>query len=418
MPQPQAKPEGPNVARRKSDPWLSIVGIGEDGLEGLNDEALAHIAAAEVLVGGERHLAKLEDDGRERLSWGSPLEETVEILLARRHRRVCILASGDPLCYGIANRIVRQIGTKGVVVVPHHSAFTLASARLGWDRARVETITLHGRPLERLVPYIQPGACLLILSAGGATPGQVAGLLRRQGFGPSRLVVFEHMGGPNERRREGLASTWRARRVAELNTIAVECRAGAKAQIQSRAPGLPDNAFEHDGLLTKRQVRAATLAALMPIPGQLLWDVGAGSGAIAIEWLRAAANSRAVAIESHPGRLAAIERNARNLGVPELQIVAGMAPQALAGLAKPDAVFIGGGASHKGLFQACWRALPAGGRLVANVVSLEGERALMAWRQRHGGDLVRLAIERAEPMGRLTAWRPLRPVIQYAVVKS
>ncbi len=340
------------MAGKKNESWLSIVGIGEDGLEGLTAEALAHIEAAEVLVGGERHLAKLDDDGRERLSWGSPLEKTVQTLLARRDRRVCILASGDPLCYGIANRIVREIGSDGVVVVPHHSAFTLASARLGWDRARVETLTLHGRPLERLVPHIQPGARLLILSAGGATPGEVAGLLRGRGYGESRLVVFEHMGGPKERRREGLARTWRARRVAELNTIAVECRAGPGAMIEPRTPGLPDSAYEHDGLLTKREVRAATLAALMPIPGQLLWDVGAGSGAIAIEWMRTNPNNRAIAIESHADRLASIERNSRNLGVPDLQIVAGKAPEALAGLAKPDAVFIGGGATHKGLFQA------------------------------------------------------------------
>ncbi|HJP23231.1 MAG: precorrin-6y C5,15-methyltransferase (decarboxylating) subunit CbiE [Alphaproteobacteria bacterium] len=406
------------MAGKKNESWLSIVGIGEDGLEGLTAEALAHIEAAEVLVGGERHLAKLDDDGRERLSWGSPLEKTVQTLLARRDRRVCILASGDPLCYGIANRIVREIGSDGVVVVPHHSAFTLASARLGWDRARVETLTLHGRPLERLVPHIQPGARLLILSAGGATPGEVAGLLRGRGYGESRLVVFEHMGGPKERRREGLARTWRARRVAELNTIAVECRAGPGAMIEPRTPGLPDSAYEHDGLLTKREVRAATLAALMPIPGQLLWDVGAGSGAIAIEWMRTNPNNRAIAIESHADRLASIERNSRNLGVPDLQIVAGKAPEALAGLAKPDAVFIGGGATHKGLFQACWRALPVGGRLVANVVSLEGEQALMAWRQRRGGDLVRLSIERAEPMGRMAAWRPFRPITQYSAVKS
>lgn len=303
-------------------------------------------------------------------------------------------------------------------MVPAPSAFSLAAARLGWSLAEVETLTLHGRPLELLHPSVLPGAKLLVLSEGGGTPGRVARLLCERGYGESRLVVLEHMGGAREEVHEGTAADWAEREIADLNTIAVDCVAGPEAALLPRTPGLPDAAFRHDGQLTKREVRAATLAALAPVPGQRLWDVGAGCGSIAVEWMRAAPRAEAVAIERNRERVAMIAANASALGTPKLEIVAGAAPAALEGLGAPDAVFIGGGLTTEGLLEACWSALQPGGRLVANAVTLEGEQALVAWRSRIGGDLVRIAVSRAEPVGPFTGWRPLMPVTQFQAQKA
>ena len=397
--------------------WLSIIGIGEDGLDGLSAEARALVDGAQVLVGGARHLAMVPDDGRERLTWRLPLTDFVADIKARKRKRVCVLATGDPMMFGIGVTLARHVPRDQITILPGLSAFCLACAHLGWPGAEVATITLHGRPLELLHGYLQPGARLLILSENGRTPGQVAALLRKRGFGPSRLWVMEHLGGKRERMIDGTAAKWRSRKIADLNTIAVDCVAEDGAALLPRAPGLPDDAFVHDGLITKREVRATTLAALGPVPGQLLWDVGAGCGSIAIEWLRAAPGATAIAVERNAKRIRFIEKNAQSLGAPYLKIITGEAPKALRGLDQPDAVFIGGGASHKGLFEACWKALRPGGRLVANVVTLEGEAAVAAWRARVGGDLTRIAVSRAAPVGKLTAWRPLTPVTQFAARK-
>jgi precorrin-6Y C5,15-methyltransferase (decarboxylating) len=258
---------------------------------------------------------------------------------------------------------------------------------------------------------------LLILSEDGRTPAAVARLLSARGYGPSRLVVLEHMAGPRERRIEGTAASWTAEAIADLNTIAVTCLAEPGTPRLARVPGLPDEAFRHDGQLTKREVRAATLAALAPAPGECLWDVGAGCGSIAIEWARSHRMCRAMAIERQPARLALAAANAEALGCPTLGLVAGEAPAALADLPRPDAVFVGGGASQKGVIEACWAALPAGGRLVANVVTLEGEAALLAFHRDFGGSLTRLSVARAEPVGQFSGWRSLTPVTQLAAVK-
>ena len=398
-------------------PWLSLVGIGEDGLAGLTAPARTLVDDAEVLIGGERHLAMLPADGRERLAWPSPLTALVEEIAGRRGQRVCVLATGDPLWYGVGVSLLKRIPRSEMAILPGRSAFALAAARLGWPLAEVETLTLHGRPLALLQPFVQPGAKLLILSDGAATPAAVAALLRERGYGASAMTVLEHLDGPEERRLDGKAADWQANDIADLNTLAVDCAAGPEAVLLPRVPGLPDSAFRHDGQMTKREVRAVTLAALAPVAGQLLWDVGAGCGSIAVEWMRAVPRARAIAVERKAERRVLIAENAEALGAPLLKIVAGRAPDALEGLEAPDAVFVGGGASEPGLIEACWQALKPGGRLVANAVTLEGEQALLAWQQTNGGSLTRLAVSRAEPVGPFQGWRPLMPVTQYAAIK-
>ena len=396
-------------------PWLSIVGVGEDGLGGLGPEARTRIDEAEVLVGAERHLALVENGPAERFSWASPLSATVERLAGLRGRRVCVLATGDPMAYGIGVTLVRRFGADAVRVLPGLSAFCLARARLGWPLAETVELTLHGRPIELVLAHLVPGGRLLLLSEDGTTPARVAELLAGAGYGPSRLHVLCRMGGSRERRIATTAAAGLAARVDDLNTIAVELEAGPGAPPPGR--GLPDDAFRHDGQITKREVRAVTLAALAPAPGALLWDVGAGCGSVAIEWMRAAPRARAVAVERHEARRATIARNALALGAPELEIVAGSAPAALAGLEPPEAVFVGGGATADGMIAACWDALPGGGRLVANAVTLESETVLMAEHAERGGELSRLAVSRAEPVGAMTGWRAMTPVTQWRARK-
>ena len=403
-------------------PWLSIIGLGEDGLAGLTPTACALYDQAEVLIGGKRIFAMLPEDGRERLSWPSPPSALIEEIAARRGQRVCVLATGDPLHYGIGATLANRVPVEEMTILPAPSAFALACARLGWNRAEVETLSLHGRPLELLHASVRPGAKVLLLSNGAETPAEVAGLLRARGYGPSRIVVLEHMGGPRERRHEGTAEDWGAqgdtRGIADFNTVAVNCVAGPGAALLPRSPGLPDDAFRHDGQMTKREVRAITLAALAPVPGQRLWDVGAGAGSVAIEWLRADPRCRAIAIERAPDRIALIAGNAGALGVPGLEIVAGAAPAALEGLESPDAVFLGGGVRSAGVFEAAWAALQPGGRLVANAVTLEGTAALANWHGEFGGELVRIAISRAGPVGGARVLRPMLPVTQLRLAKS
>jgi precorrin-6Y C5,15-methyltransferase (decarboxylating) len=399
-------------------PWLSVVGLGEDGLAGIGPIARALIADAELLIGGERHLALVPSAGKERMTWASPLRLTVDAIAARRGRRVVVLASGDPMHYGVGVTLARRFAHAEMTVIPAPGAVSLACARMGWPLADVETATLHGRPIELLNLYLQPGLRLIVLSADGDTPAAVARHLTARGFGPSSVTVLEHLGGPSESSRESIAESWPHSRVADLNTMAISLAAAPGAAILPRLPGLPDDAFRHDGQLTKREVRAATLAALQPIAGQRLWDVGAGCGSIAIEWLRAARGTNAHAIEHNAERRQLIAVNATALGVPGLTIVAGMAPAVFADLPKPDAIFVGGGLGVEGMFETCWQALNPGGRLVANAVTVEGESALARWRAATGGTLVRIAIQRAEPVGPHLGWRALMPVTQLAAVKS
>jgi precorrin-6B C5,15-methyltransferase / cobalt-precorrin-6B C5,C15-methyltransferase len=398
-------------------PWLNVVGIGDGGLASLSAPARAIVEAGEVLVGGDRHLDMVRDHPGERLRWRCPLEATLDDLEARRGRRVVVLASGDPMCFGVGELLVRRFDLSELQVLPAPSAFSLVCARLGWSLVQVACLSAHSRPLANVRRHIAPGARLIVLSRDGATPDALARMLAEQGFGSSRLWVFENLDGPAERRLEGTAAAWRARTCAALNTVAIECIAGLEAAIRSRAPGLPDDVFESDGMITKRDVRAATLARLAPLAGQRLWDIGAGSGAIAIEWLRAADGAQAIAIEQDAARCASITRNAESLGTPELTVVHARAPDCLPELAAPDAVFIGGGIRERAMLEMCWRSLLPGGRLVANVVTVEGEQRLLEWQAQHGGELLRIDIARLDALGHYHAWRRSLPVTQLAAYK-
>jgi precorrin-6Y C5,15-methyltransferase (decarboxylating) len=398
--------------------WLSVVGIGEAGLDSLTPAARAEVDKAEVLVGGARHLAMIPDDGRERLEWPTPISDAFPGIAARRGTRFCVLATGDPLNYGVGAMLVRHFPIEEMTIVPGVSAFSLAAARLGWSLPDADCITIHGRPAEKLPAFIAPGRRLLILCSNGEDPARVAMILDEGGFGDSAMTAFEHMGGAKERRSDGTASDWPAQPTGDFVTLAVECIAGPEAVAFSHAAGLPDHAFVNDGQLTKREVRAATLAMLAPLPGELLWDVGAGCGSVAIEWLRLHSSCRAVAIERDQKRLGYIAENAAALGVPQLRIVEGEAPDALADLPAPDAVFVGGGVAAEGLLETCWSVLRNGGRLVANVISVEGEHALYHWQAAHGGELRRIAVQNATSVGRFMSWRPKMPVTQYVGVKQ
>ena len=398
-------------------PWLAVVGIGEDGLAGLAPVGRALIETAEVLVGGGRHLGMIPSVNVERIVWERPLRVTVDRIAALRGRRVTVVASGDPMWYGVGVTLTRRFPREEMTIIPQPSALSLAAARLGWPLADCAPITLQARPLDTLRLHLAPSRRVLALSEDGDTPRAVAELLTGLGWGPSRLTVLAHLGGPHEAVVVEEAQAWGDRRVPDLNTIAIDCRPGSGTHALSRLAGLPDEVFKHDGQLTKREVRAATLAALAPLPGEALWDIGAGCGSIAIEWLRGGEGRAAIAIERDPERAAIIAHNAASLGVPSLCVVRGTAPEALAQLRPPDAIFIGGGIGTPGLLATAWANLLPGGRLVANVVTAEGEAHLLDWRARHGGALSRIAVSRAEPVGPYHLWRPLAPVTQLAALK-
>lgn len=401
----------------KMQKWLSVIGIGESGLLGLSPIARSLVDQAEILVGGDRHLAMLPIDGRDRIIWTSPISQSIDKILSYRGRSVCVLASGDPMCYGIGVMLTRQIALAEITMIPAPSTFSLACARLGWSLTDVETLSLCGRPPALVQAVLYPGAKLLILSEGRQTPAIVADLLTQSGYGHSRMTVLERLGGAQERLVEDTAQAWSATAGADLNAIAVECIAKPGMRLLSRLPGLPDNAFHHDGQLTKREIRSVTLSSLAPVPGALLWDVGAGCGSIAIEWMRSHPRCRAIAIEQNAARLGLIANNAAALGVPNLQIVSGTAPDALRALPPPDAIFIGGGATAEQGIETCWTALRSGGRLVANAVTVESELKLLEWQQHVGGDLTRMAVQRAEAIGSFLGWKPMAPITQWVVVK-
>ncbi|TWB56641.1 precorrin-6y C5,15-methyltransferase (decarboxylating) subunit CbiE [Nitrospirillum viridazoti] len=399
-------------------PWLTIVGIGEDGWGGLSPAARAAVTGSCLLVGGTRHLALVpETAGQERLAWPSPLSDAFPTLLARRGQAVTVLASGDPQWFGIGATLARLVPAAETRVLPAPGAFTLAASRLGWALQDVACLSLHGRPLEAVIPHLFPGARLLLLSWDGTTPAKLAALLRERGFGPSTLTVLEAMGGPRERLSAAPADAWPDGDIQDLNTIALTCAIAPSARVLSRSPGLPDDWFQHDGKITKREVRAVALSHLAPGRGEMLWDVGAGSGSIAIEWLLADPANHAVAVEDRADRMAAIRANALAFGVPNLAFREGAAPEALADLPQPDAVFIGGGLTNAGIVEACWQALRPGGRLVATAVTLETEADLVRWQATLGGSLTRLSVERAAPLGNFRGWRPLMPVTLWRVEK-
>ena len=367
------------------------------------------------MFGGRRHLALAAPliRGAAR-PWPSPFDGATEEVLRHRGRPVCVLASGDPFQYGIGAVLARHVEPREMTVMPAPSAFSLAAARLGWALPRTVLISVHGRALDLLRPHLQPGARILALTSDADGPAAIAKLLVENGFGASQLIVLEALGGPHERVRSATPAAFDIEAPDALNTVAIEVAAAPDARVLTRASGLADDLFEHDGQITKRDIRAVTLSSLAPRRGELLWDIGAGSGAIAIEWLLAdPVFMRAVAIECRGDRAARIGRNAAAFGVPDLKVVEGAAPAALTGLAMPDAVFIGGGVSEPGVIDTATRALRPGGRLVVNAVTLESEALLLAHHAALGGELIRIAVSRAEPLGGKTAWRPARPVTQW-----
>ncbi|MDX3357767.1 precorrin-6y C5,15-methyltransferase (decarboxylating) subunit CbiE [Streptomyces sp. ME01-24h] len=398
---------------------VAVVGVGADGWAGLAAASREALTAAQVVIGGPRQLDLLPAEvTAERVAWPAPLRPAVPgLLAAHAGRRIAVLASGDPMFHGIGRTLTEVLGADRLRVLPHPSSVSYACARLGWAVEDTDVVSLVGRPLAALAAALHDGRRVLVLSRDADTPAAVAGLLRQRGFGAGRLRVLEQLGSPGERILDGTAGAWPHPPGDPLNVVAVECVADPGVSRLGLVPGLPDAAYEHDGQLTKRHIRAATLAALAPAPGELLWDVGGGSGSIAVEWMRAHRTCRAVTVERDPVRAERITRNAAALGVPALRVVTGAAPAALDGLPVPHAVFVGGGLTAPGLLEACWAALRPGGRLVANTVTLESEALLARWYATHGGELVRLSVAHAAPVGGFTGWRQAMPVTQWSAVK-
>jgi len=407
-----------NGAPARSEKWLTVVGIGEDGTAGLGDEARQAIASAEIVFGGTRHLALAAGliTGEAR-PWPIPFDSTMRDVLALSGRKVCVLASGDPFVHGVGVTLAKLVPATEMRTIPAPSSFSLAASRLGWALQDTQTISLHGRPIDLIRPLLHANARILALTSDGKAPIEIAALLTTLGFGASRLTVLEALGGPDERIRTADADAFDLENINPLNVLAIEVESSPQARIIPLATGKADDLFEHDGQITKREVRAVTLSALAPRQGELLWDIGAGSGSIAIEWLLAHPSLKAIAIEADSERAARIRRNASAFGVPHLKVVEGTAPEALAGLPAPSAVFIGGGGSDEGVLEAAIASLPAGGRLVANAVTLEMEALLIATQARLGGDLTRIAVSRAGAVGSMQAWRPALPVTQWSWTK-
>ena len=398
--------------------WLSIVGIGEDGVEGLTASARGLIGTAEIVFGGRRHLGLAAPliRGAAR-PWPSPFDGAADEVLQHRGRQICVLASGDPFNYGIGAVLARKIDAREMIVVPAPSAFSLAAARLGWSLPQTVLLSAHGRMLDLVRPHLQPGARILALTSDGEGPAALARLLAQSGFGGSRLTALEALGGSRERVRTTTAAGFNLGTADALNILAIEVEAASDARVIARSAGLPDDLFEHDGQITKRAVRAVTLSSLAPRRGEFLWDIGAGSGSVAIEWMLVDPSMRAIAFERRADRAARIRRNSAAFGVPGLEIVEDVAPAALADREPPDAVFIGGGASDAGVLDAATSVLRAGGRLVVNAVTLETEVLLIARHAALGGEMIRIAISCAGAIGEKTGWRSAMPVTQWAWTK-
>lgn len=406
------------TSRTPEQKWLTVVGIGEDGVAGLGDEAKRAISSAAHVFGGKRHLALAAELIRgEVCPWPTPFDSEMRDVVALRGKNVCVLASGDPFLHGVGVTLTRAVSTAEMRVLPAPSAFSLAASRLGWALQDIETISLHGHAIDLVRPLLHQDARIIALTSDGNAPAQIAALLADSGFGLSRLTVLEALGGKEERIRTTVAASFDLENINPLNVLALELESTPQARILPLASGLPDELFEHDGQITKREIRAVTLSTLAPRRGELLWDIGGGSGSISIEWMLCHPSLRAIAIEHNVERAERIARNATNCGVPGLTVVEGAAPEALVGLPAPDVIFIGGGGSEDGVFDAAISVLRSGGRLVANAVTLEMETLLLARHASHGGDLLRLQISRAAPVGSMTGWRPAMPVTQWSWVK-
>ncbi|MGW4326953.1 precorrin-6y C5,15-methyltransferase (decarboxylating) subunit CbiE [Nocardia sp. NPDC004573] len=400
---------------------IAVVGIGADGWDGLGRVARDAIGDAEILFGSPRQLALVPPTvAARRVTWPSPLLPALPGLFEQYGgARLCVLASGDPMFYGIGVTLARLLGPPALRVLPQPSSASLACARLGWSLAETPVVSVVGRPLTTVLPELAERRRLLVLSADEHTPRDLADLLGRHGFGDSELTVLEQLGGRAERHRAGIAKQWAHPPGDPLNIVAITCSAEPGGPRATRLPGLPDELFGGDGQLTKHEVRALTLAALAPAPGDLLWDVGGGSGSIAIEWCRAHPANRAVTFERLERRRRQIADNAAALGVPHISVRGEVCAELAADpeIALPDAIFVGGGLTQEGVLETCWAQLRQGGRLVANAVTAESESLLLSWSSAQGGRLRKFQIYRGEPLGAFTAWRPQLPVTQWSVVK-
>jgi len=399
--------------------WLDIIGVTEQGVGALGPGVRGLLQKAEVVIGVPRRLSGLETGDRvERIAWDGSLDMMIGRILAARHRPTVLLASGDPNWFGIGATLTRHLPPEEFALHPAPSSLQLAAARLKWPLQDVVTVSLHGRPLAALHPHLLPGNRILALTTDATTLASVAGLLGERGYGASRLSVLENLGGPQERVDSFTAGQASDRSVGDFYVLAIDCRAAPGAPLLPAVPGLPDEAFASDGQLSKREVRAATLSRLAPFPGALLWDVGAGSGSIGIEWMRAARGARAIAFERDPARCALIEKNRQALGAPGLRVVCGEAPESLAGQEAPDALFLGGDVGNADLFEAAFAALKLGGLLVANAVTLDGEAALFERQARFGGDLTRIGVEIMDHIGKERIFRPRMRVTQWTCHKG
>ena len=397
--------------------WLSIIGIGDDGLNGLSAKALEVINQSEIIIGGTRHLALIPNSESEKIPWGSPLSTTIEHIKAKRGNPVTVLATGNPLWFGIGSTLLKHFTIEEVEIIPQSSAFSLVAAKLGWSIEQVECLSIHGRPHEIVRKSFYPKAKLIVLTNNSETPNLVAQFLREDGYKQSKITAYAHIGGEKEEVVNGTAEKWN-HSVPDFHTLAIEVIPDTVVIPNAICSGLPDHCFENDGLLTKREIRASTITRLMPIPGQLLWDIGAGCGSIGIEWLRAAPNSSAIAIEPEAKRREFIKLNATRLGVPNISIIAEKAPDCFTELSAPDAIFIGGGLASEGMIEKCFQSLKAGGRLVANAVTIEGENHLLVALDQFGGELTRIAISHLSPVGNYRSWKPALPITQWSTIKQ
>ncbi len=398
-----------------SDVWLHVIGIGEDGLDGLSTEAQKLVETAEVIVGGDRHHKLAMNPEAERVAWPSPFDAMIETIKGFSDKRIVVLVTGDPLWFSVGARLTKAIDRSEIKFHPQLSSFQWASCRLGWSLADVETVTIHGRPAEQILPLIAPGARLLILTKDKTSPGTVAQMLRERGYGQSRMIVLSALGGPDEQQFEGTAQDWNIE-VPDFHVLAVSCVAGESARVLPRT-GLPDDVFVHDGKMTKQAIRALTLAKLAPVRGGMLWDIGCGCGSVAIEWMRGAAEARAIGLEPNADRREMATENALTLGAPALQLIDARAPEGMSDLPDPDAIFIGGGLTME-VADKCLAALKPFGRLVANAVTLESEALLCELHRKHGGELVRISASAAEPVGAYRGWRTAMPVTQWSMAKG
>jgi len=412
---------------------ISIIGIGENGISGLTRSALRTLAEADIIFGGARHIAFLPFELQQKAKkWEKPFLKNINIIKDLRKEAetggraisIACLASGDPMFFGAGSSFLRYFPISDLTIYPNISSFSYAAAKLGWALQDVKCCSIHGRPLESILRFIADKAKLLILSEDGDSPAALCRLLKTRGLGQSRIAVLEHLGGEKEKiYHHHIADlTESPQKFADLNIMALDCKANDTAADLPLSTVLPDSAFIHDGQITKQPIRAAVLAFLAPKYSELLWDIGAGSGSIGIEWLRLGHQTRAVAIEQNPQRAANIMANARNLGVPDLKLLEGRAqdiiPQISDKEGRPNAIFIGGNVGDFGLLEQCFAALKPGGRLIANAVTLEGEAALARLSEKYGGNRTRIAVQNEETIGRRHIMRPALPVTIFVAQKT